>query len=883
MKILELTLTNFLPILSGMGKETVTIDLRNDSELINVFIGKVGSGKTYLLSHLQPFATVGTLDVRNSDDPIIKEKDGKKVIIYEKDNHEYIITHDYLWTGKTHSKKSYIEKDGVELNENGNSNSFKEIIQLEFGIDQSFLRLLRLGPNVINFINMKATERKSYIASLLDDTELYLLLYKHWTNELRTLNTSSNILMNKLNNYGDKPIQDLEDDLSELEDKASKIKEKLDELSKRKYALNADIANKLQGKTYSEYLEYKKNVEIKIGDSTDSISKIKEKLEKYKEYPDITEVSKIIGQLDAKITMTKENIENTTMKCDELSNQLLVLNDKKAISKNDEYIRTLKDTHKYLLEMSLSLEKDLEGFDCKYNESYLSNLLNELETINITINEILQYDADIIRHVYHSDDSIISFSKKKVEVLGYRKIKVQKMINNMKFSETYEATTPLYFPPFCPTKNCPYYQTHPDTIQKKTGNKSSIEDKIKEYQIEIQELDVEIYKYSDYPILYSKINSLKQYWKNIKGILQDINALNQPDLLQIITIDRYKNWYNYTKIIDTIELIKKREQYFDVTSRLNSINKELNELEETQNDSLDSQIKNITNDLNKMYNDIENMEESQRESEERLASMNEMYLELSEQNILENNLRTKDIEYRELKDEYNIICNNIDNIEDTNQTLIKLKSEIDVISVDYKSITNQIDELRVRINDMKYTNDELDKVLTEQKYMTYMVDAVSSKKGIPLIMIQIFLNSCRDIVNDLIYDICEDDIEILPFKINDTEFKIPYMVNGQVIDDISKASQGQTSIVSTAMSFALVRQTGNTHYNIPLLDEMDAALHKNDKQKFMSILLKHLKEIGSEQCFLITHNNVFDGYPVQVIMTTDELVNEEKYTNIIKL
>ena len=54
------------------------------------------------------------------------------------------------------------------------------------------------------------------------------------------------------------------------------------------------------------------------------------------------------------------------------------------------------------------------------------------------------------------------------------------MINNMKFSETYEATTPLYFPPFCPTKNCPYYQTHPDTIQKKTGNKSSIEDKIKE-------------------------------------------------------------------------------------------------------------------------------------------------------------------------------------------------------------------------------------------------------------------------------------------------------------------------------------------------------------------------------------------------------------------
>ena len=78
MKILELTLENFLPILSGMGKESITLNLRNSEELISVFIGKIGSGKTYVLSHLQPFATVGTLDVRNSDDPIIEGRDGRK-------------------------------------------------------------------------------------------------------------------------------------------------------------------------------------------------------------------------------------------------------------------------------------------------------------------------------------------------------------------------------------------------------------------------------------------------------------------------------------------------------------------------------------------------------------------------------------------------------------------------------------------------------------------------------------------------------------------------------------------------------------------------------------------------------------------------------------
>ena len=83
MRILELSLTNFLPILAGIGKEHISINLRDSDELISVFIGKIGSGKSYILSHMQPFSAVGTLDVRNNDDPIIPEKDGKKVIVYE--------------------------------------------------------------------------------------------------------------------------------------------------------------------------------------------------------------------------------------------------------------------------------------------------------------------------------------------------------------------------------------------------------------------------------------------------------------------------------------------------------------------------------------------------------------------------------------------------------------------------------------------------------------------------------------------------------------------------------------------------------------------------------------------------------------------------------
>ena len=255
LKIVELVLENFIPVLAGMGKERICLDLRDRSTRINVLIGKIGSGKTYILSHLQPFATVGTLDIRNADDPIIEGKDGYKRIVYEADDSEYVITHHYTWTGSNHAKKSYVEKDGVELNPNGNISTFNDIIQMEFGIDQSFLRLIRIGPNVTNFINMKATERKAFIASLLKDTEFYLSLYKYWSAELRTINTKVSILMNKLNTFGNKSIDEMTSDMEELEDTRKKRQTKIDDLKQKRSDIKAESNSFLNGLSIQECID----------------------------------------------------------------------------------------------------------------------------------------------------------------------------------------------------------------------------------------------------------------------------------------------------------------------------------------------------------------------------------------------------------------------------------------------------------------------------------------------------------------------------------------------------------------------------------------------------------------------------------------------------
>lgn len=886
MKILELTLENFLPILAGMGKEKVTLNLRDSNELINVFIGKIGSGKTYLLSHLQPFSTVGTLDVRNSDDPIIEGKDGKKIIIYEKDGHEYIIEHDYTWNGKSHAKKSYIEKDGIQLNENGNSGSFKEWIQVEFGIDQSFLRLMRLGPNVVNFINMKATERKTYIASLLDSTDLYLSLYKAWNTELRTLNTKAGILMNKIQSYSNKSLDDLNDDLVDLDDSIMKISEEITELTKYKYELQAENKMYLNNMSYSEFKIKKSELLTNIDAQKSNIDKMKNDLQKYASYPSINEVSKTIGTLDSKLSTSQSNLSSLNESYIKLTQELNALKDKLMMSGNDEHMNVLQETYQSLLKQDDDYKMQLRNFKCEYSSAYLSGLLGDLNTINILINEICQYDKDTIQKLFGSDSSVIKFSKDKIEILGYRKLKVQKIINNLTFAEKYQPSSKLYFPPFCPTHNCPYYKTHPYTIQKQNSGIDEMLIEIKKYQNELKDIDIEIYKYNDYPMLYSKISTLKDYWKKVTPILSNIGALNHGSLLSVLTNSQYQIWYNYDKVIDTIDMLEKRDKYFELTEKIKIIKNEINELSLSDVSSLKEKISDLEDHKTTIENDIEREEINCKSIEDELISYNQMYVDLSEISVLESNIQNLSSQYDNNVKELSEMNTNDDKIQQ-NILLIQTNDiKLNELTSKLSKLNEDFDSLKTRINDIKYADNELSSTTTEIEYMSKMVNAVSTKKGIPLVMIELFLDSCRDTVNDMLYAVCEDDLEILPFKINDTEFNIPYMVNGQIIDDISKASQGQSSIVSTAMSFALVKQVqgGDFGYNIPLLDEIDGPLHKSDKQKFIAILLKYLSEIHSEQCFVITHDDsTFDGYPVQVIMTTDENVNRDKYTNVIKL
>ena len=162
-------------------------------------------------------------------------------------------------------------------------------------------------------------------------------------------------------------------------------------------------------------------------------------------------------------------------------------------------------------------------------------------------------------------------------------------------------------------------------------------------------------------------------------------------------------------------------------------------------------------------------------------------------------------------------------------------------------------------------------------------DSLSSKQGMPLHFISNYLNNTEEITNELLDIAYDGKIFIDSFNITANEFNIPFYNNGVRLEDVKYASQGELSFLSIALSFALSRQA-LSKYNIMLLDEIDGPLDSTNREKFIRILEEQIEKIHSEQNFLITHNNMFSYYPVDIIDLSEENHTEQyPLANIIKI
>ena len=166
MRYLRAQFKNYIGFYNGMNLDVVDIDFTKCKHNIILIGGKNGSGKSTLLNHLNPFP--------DGSNAFIPERSAEKnlVLVSEGDTYEiHIVSPADLKGRKT--TKAYIRKNGIELNENGNVSSYKDIIFSEFELDSNYISLSRLSSNDRGLGDKTPAERKKYVSNIIDNIEVY--------------------------------------------------------------------------------------------------------------------------------------------------------------------------------------------------------------------------------------------------------------------------------------------------------------------------------------------------------------------------------------------------------------------------------------------------------------------------------------------------------------------------------------------------------------------------------------------------------------------------------------------------------------------------------------------------------------------------------------
>ena len=849
MRIAKLYLKGFIAMYVAQKKKEITIVFPKD-KVIHLLYGDMGSGKTFILGHCQPWHDFGTLDPRNEDKQILDGENGLKIIEYEDDQNYYIIRHEYIWSSNRHINKHYIKKNSEELNSNGNLTTFNSIIYNEFGIEQDYLKLFRIGSNVINMINMKAMERKRFIAMILQDTQIYLQLHKRMIADLKALNAQASFVMNQLGSLQFTKADRLSDRLDEIKD-AIKLKTKKQQSLMEDINKNEGIMySKLDGMKFDEYYNRRIEFENRVSLEKLNLREMENKLTKFSSLS-VEDISKKIGEVTATCNRLKQDSDVMQNEYNQITIQLDKIGNQLSLFSNDAQKQQLKLTYETLSTSVSELEKEVKQYPYKYSYQELIELLSIVETINMDITSIRSYNMDDIITVILNGSSAIMAADKKAQILRVKQQNLIKTANNFQYSGTYQEPYKLFRAAFCPTKDCPYYRTHPAKM-KSNLKKEELEGIIQRKNEEIMRGEAMIARFESFPTILALYNKIKRLWETVRTPLSEMKLLKENNLEMVI--NKRKEWVDQYRLTIYIELAQKRSELYTLRERLLSAKDQLNRIELSDRDKLESENAKLLERKNTLLENIVSTSEAIIECEDNLNKLNDDYLSISSKVELEKSIKDNQIFINELSDKVLIMVENEELFKSMDTSTLLMREELSNIKSELKELQSEMMQLTITLYNL-------------------IIDSISPKSGIPLHMVELYMNGCLDSINDLIFGMFEDDLEIERFSPNEDSFYIPYNRNGHIVDDISKASQGEKSIIGMAISFAMMQQSSeqsfNMKYNIPLLDEPDAALHTQDREKFLTMLLRHMKQIHGEQVIIISHNQTFEGYPLHLILTSD--------------
>lgn len=842
MKILYIKLENFIGVQAAMGVRNVYFDFTKVEKPIIQIYGKNRCGKTVLLQQLHPYSSINLSGDERSDlSLIIPKETGVKEIGYEVNGKVYTITHIYTPTKTSHTISSSLLCDGKELNPSGGVTIFNELVEQIFGINKYSYQLIINGTNLQSFGTMSVTQRKNLMNKAMG-IDIYDKIHKlatddyRYTNKLITsLNNTKEFVLQTYGSYENLCTQHAykKNEVELLEQQLMNMKSRLDTLQGKISTIRQQNPHQELNEINQSLVAYKNVVESIGSFDNDTYDKLVQKQIDLNNLISSTknERSMVLRDLDD-MYKKKEDVQTTLMNSRRISSDYNdMLNTKRGLEERisniqiDEFTTSPSSHYRSMLSQAQSINSL-----CKDIKTCLNQTLLEMFA------EMLENNIDISAFLVREGAALMDSEKEKSAIS-----RVRDTINSVE-GEIHDE---------CKHTDCLYWRTY-----------EVLQTYFKSYQTatgtNLTQYDIEQFEHAHKCVQMIRRMCDLDMAKEIKSMFKVDNIVrNVASGLYGIDTDRI------TYLMEEAAKVELKQQ---LTSQLNDVNKSIENIQSLilPTGDMDEVIAGIDKKIVELQSEERRLSQSINDLEAELqvnTNQRSMVSQVKNINVTELSIRSKKLQ--EL----------VTTLEESESEYNGLFSECSEASSRLSGLRNELKHLEDAHTQYDSTVVEVEKHLSNNKRYNIIAEATSSTKGKPVIAIREKVEDALYLTNRLLDVMYDKEIQMLKPVIDETSFTLPFRCGSNISSDIRYGSQSESTLLSLALSLSLASSL--TAYNVPLIDEMDAALDAEMRDSFLMMLQEIMSVLKMEQMFIISHSTQPGAYDhaVHVINISEEIAN----------
>lgn len=918
MRILKFSMTGNIGVYHGMFKDHIDIDFSNCRSNICLISGRNGTGKSSILKSLSLLP--------DTNDTLIPGMECSKYIELTDGINLYQILFIYplMKNGTRGTTKVSIKKNGIELNENNLVNNYKSIIIEEFDLDPNYFTLASISSDNRGLADKTPGERKALISSRMRELAEFNGMYKALSKKANDTKNYIKAVTTKINNIGnedairsqyssiqsrieilEKDIETIKSEISKnegvlyingidprmlkdfnaIEDKADKLKDAM-EVARKELQHNIYQSHQYDfgGENIENHLKHIQSMidetYQKIADLT--VTNVYASNEHKKLLSDEVRLDKEIEELKLKINSLSSNID------EELTNQIAIyaakvkkveIEAEKAginlsISSKDE-IHTMLNTVSDICEYIKVLQED-------YTESEKELIISCLNTNETVSDKMSDKIAHVQQDITNAENTIESERDKLSELIQDQKNinLLNKIPDQCKFHDS-----------------CIFLTATAEILKKFNCNEKEIfsflENKINTSRSIIRDLDVKLHEYHD---ILNKFHDMTTTMLRLREIRNTINRNHEilakyrisnrlledhwleNAFMNIYSLNEFNQIEPYLEVAnDIVTYISDKEIFDRLKSRL-----EIQTVNSNLIDSYKDEITKKQKEIEEIEKDLVSITSTEKKSELTLKSLRENIEILKK---IDKSIK-KFEDTKKTFEEQDKLRQEISAKSSTNLKLLEInnlnRATLNEKEEHLKPLKKSLDTLKTQLDLLESFKAEYNQYSNDYMILNKLRNYASPTQGsIQSLFMSMYMDKTLDDCNTLLSMIFDNQYRLLPYIINENEFRIPFVGYGMQVDDISNGSTSQKSIMGMIINLVMLygASGGGNKYNIASLDEIDGGLDNKNRYMFVEILNMICRSLNMEQLFIISHSAETALQNVDVVLLSNEQEYLDQFAN----